>query len=770
MVASLVDALQDRASRVRIAALKALVLLDLSADVWQEISAWVLTGLNDPYAGGAQGADRLEIIEAATRVPVEVVRRRLGELATSGDEEEARAALSALNTLRHPAAVAPLITRLSKTDPEARQWVAADLARLNVSAAQDELRKLVRTDRDGIVRFWLAVALAGIGEPEHLDEVFAQLHKGELDIDPWSYESSYFQLLIRKFGPFPYAVESYLRRLKQTFGDGLSRMILSDLLGRRDNPLEMKDVFGKPGNDEQLALTKEENARAKSEWDLRSAENAVPELTDVWPTQYREFVSSSPAELCRLSPTQAGSLVASLFAAITRQADEQWHFIPRGNAVMHLSSCFRAGIVPDLASLFESYLSVCDVSFELNGPLSTLRWQIAWVASRSSVGSILAESARRLSEPDELTRLAAARFVEEAMRYAPEYRGPQFGGGVEPPGISGDRFEVVQIFYATDRRLSGTRLGRPNYGTERGDLEFGTCNVSIPKDHRSGELETPSIVRLEFRHDPEKHIALQTVVPLTASHFFAAVKKRIEQTDRKEILVFVHGFNVSFENGARRTAQIARDLDFAGVPVLYSWPSRGRLSRAAYRHDANNVGWTVRHLRQVLEDLAAKSGADAIHLIAHSMGNQALAAALKDIAVGMGAKTHPAFTEVVLTAPDIDADVFKEMANEFRKAARHVTLYVSAKDKALHFSKRYQGDYVRAGDTETGVLIIPGVETIDVSAVDTNFIGHFYYADNTSVLSDLYYLIRGNRPHERFGLKTSVAHEETYWTFRPVRR
>jgi esterase/lipase superfamily enzyme len=39
----------------------------------------------------------------------------------------------------------------------------------------------------------------------------------------------------------------------------------------------------------------------------------------------------------------------------------------------------------------------------------------------------------------------------------------------------------------------------------------------------------------------------------------------------------VHGFNVSFENALRRTAQIAYDLDFDGAPFLFSWPSRDSL-------------------------------------------------------------------------------------------------------------------------------------------------------------------------------------------------
>src|SRR6266436_2600224 len=58
-----------------------------------------------------------------------------------------------------------------------------------------------------------------------------------------------------------------------------------------------------------------------------------------------------------------------------------------------------------------------------------------------------------------------------------------------------------------------------------------------------------------------------------------------------------------------------------------------------------------------------------IHLIAHSMGNRVLVAALHDIALQSQASDAavrlPLFHHVVLTAPDIDADTFRELAQVF---------------------------------------------------------------------------------------------------------
>lgn len=310
------------------------------------------------------------------------------------------------------------------------------------------------------------------------------------------------------------------------------------------------------------------------------------------------------------------------------------------------------------------------------------------------------------------------------------------------------------------------------YGTSRGQrLVYGVSVVSIPKDHRIGTLETHSVwsvLKLEFKADPEKHVILHRVSAMARDEFFDHLKQKVQQSENKAAVVFVHGFNVSFEDAVRRTAQIAYDLRFEGAPICYSWPSKARLSLAGYRHDATNVKWTSIHLKQFLEDLAASSGASSIHLIAHSMGNQALTDALEAIASEMTEQHRPAFNEVILTAPDIDAGVFEELAERFHIAARRVTLYASSNDKALIFSKIYNGDYPRAGDTAASITVVRGIDTIDVSAVDTNLIGHFYYGDNDSVLSDLFYVINeGMPPSDRYRLKPKSKNGNPYWVFRP---
>ena len=320
-------------------------------------------------------------------------------------------------------------------------------------------------------------------------------------------------------------------------------------------------------------------------------------------------------------------------------------------------------------------------------------------------------------------------------------------------------YQLVTIHYTTDRAASGSAVPSEFFTADRsakGLMTYGTCDVSIPARHRKGELESPCWKKLEFHQDPSKHIVLMQVTTLDPQAFFARAGETGNQA-----FVFIHGFNVTFENAARRTAQIACDLPFDGLPVLYSWPSRGSETPLAYSADEATIEWTVPHLQAFLEDLVEKSGVTTVHLIAHSMGNRALTRALQLIALRAPGKA--VFHQVVLTAPDIDAETFEDLAKSFLEVAQRVTLYASAEDLALKFSKTVHRQR-RAGDAEGGVLVVDGMDSVDATGVDTSFLGHSYFGSDKSVLTDLYYALQGESASERKAT-IKLAGTGTYYEF-----
>ena len=226
----------------------------------------------------------------------------------------------------------------------------------------------------------------------------------------------------------------------------------------------------------------------------------------------------------------------------------------------------------------------------------------------------------------------------------------------------------------------GTSREILGYGGEYSDqIQYGVCEVSIPEGHQAGELESPQMFKMEVTQDPEKHIVLTHVERLQLDAFHAAMKTELDRKGN-HIFVFIHGYNVSFEDAARRTGQMAYDLKFPGAPVFYSWPSQANWY--SYVTDKQNIELSTAQIRSFLLDIAAKSKADTINLIAHSMGNVGLTAALSE----MEQSFKPHFNQVVLAAPDIDARIFKEkIASKIIAKARHTTLYTSGPESPTRF-------------------------------------------------------------------------------------
>lgn len=325
-------------------------------------------------------------------------------------------------------------------------------------------------------------------------------------------------------------------------------------------------------------------------------------------------------------------------------------------------------------------------------------------------------------------------------------------------------FRDVTIFYGTDRRRTENIRPAEVYLGDRGTLEVGTCVVTIPASHQVGELESAGTFE---RPDPEKHIILLTVTPQTEATFTTGLAARVAADEAHEVLVFIHGYNVSFEDAARRTAQMASDLEFKGAPVMYSWPSQASLG--GYPVDEANIRWTVPHLQEFLQLIVERSGAAKVHLVAHSMGNRAITEVLLRYATAANLTpgASPQFNQVVLVAPDVDADVFKdEIAPKIRSVSDRISLYASNNDNALKVSKGVHG-YPRAGDLSSGILITDGVETIDASNVDTSLLaaislGHSYFAEQATVIADLKMLLEGLAPENR-GLAERQDEGKTYW-------
>jgi len=327
--------------------------------------------------------------------------------------------------------------------------------------------------------------------------------------------------------------------------------------------------------------------------------------------------------------------------------------------------------------------------------------------------------------------------------------------GVQASFLQWQAYQTLGIQYGPGR-LSGTVNGLP--------YELGTTIVSIPPIHERGEVEKPQLIYFEFFADPSKHFVLSEVRPLIEGEFFDQLKARVSQASQNDMFVFVHGFHNTFQDAAFRTAQIAHDLEFAGAPVFFSWPSQGKV--LDYPTDENNVEASIQDLKHFLANLKQNANAKRIHLIAHSMGNRALTEAIKEM--GATANGEPQFNEVILAAPDMDAKAFRDIVPQMAIAAQRITLYASSRDRALGVSRDFHGgDYPRAGESEPHPVTKSPLESIDVSRVSGS---HSYIADNGRVLTDLKDILKDSRELNRsIADPVILDQQETFWKLRSLR-
>ncbi len=371
-----------------------------------------------------------------------------------------------------------------------------------------------------------------------------------------------------------------------------------------------------------------------------------------------------------------------------------------------------------------------------------------------------------LARLDAIAASATPQVAASANDLAERFRHQREAGSRSIFGTDPDKgTTTVRIYYATDRARTGDTDPDNFYGGDRGELELGTATVSIPPHHVPGNIERPSIWTLEFSEDPARHVVLKAVTPGEREAVFAEMRSQLAETGSESAFVFLHGFNVPFNEAAQRTAQMAYDMDFDGLPILYSWPSRA--SVLSYIADTAVVNLSGRRLLTFLEDVVARSGAKRIHLIAHSMGNRALTDALELFAL-RHEDEPPAFDQVVFAAPDLDAGLFAAMAQTIRGAAQRLTLYASDKDWALAVSRKLHGDAARAGQGGKRILQTAAVDSIDMTSVGEDMLMHSYYANNPSALSDILSLFwRDAPPEDRCGMKQSTGEFGAYWQYVP---
>ena len=318
----------------------------------------------------------------------------------------------------------------------------------------------------------------------------------------------------------------------------------------------------------------------------------------------------------------------------------------------------------------------------------------------------------------------------------------------------------IPVYFATTR-VKTDQKGL--YGTNDGNtIAFGRATMQVPAEviQKQGKKRADAIGQLG-----------QSREKLSVADVFKRVRHRLLSVDqitvslkssmsrsalfKQQALIFVHGFNVDFDEATQRISQVAFDLEFDGALIAFSWASLGRGDPVAYASDRGRADKSVARFVALLDQMSTRFPNVTFHIMAHSMGNRILTRALYQIAERPEGAKRPNLGEVILAHADVDPE-WCEKLGKARPFVRGITNYVNQDDWALWIAEG-----LRLGKSRCGRFprVYDGIETIDTTGIGgrgsvrtlvTGTNHHGVFANDPLLFGEITRLIAtGQRPTEK---------------------
>jgi esterase/lipase superfamily enzyme len=200
---------------------------------------------------------------------------------------------------------------------------------------------------------------------------------------------------------------------------------------------------------------------------------------------------------------------------------------------------------------------------------------------------------------------------------------------------------------------------------------------------------------------------------------------------RRDVLVYVHGFNQTFETAVLDAARLSDGLKFRGDTMLFSWPSKNSVFN--YIYDRESALWSRDALEEMLNQLISDPSVGTVHIVAHSMGTMVAVEALRQLYDRRGAAMASSLGAVVLASPDIDMDGFKSSVARLGGFSRKITVLTVSNDRALGAMRDMAGGVTRVGIAEKAQLEALGLRVIDASQYAGGGLNHDLFLTNGQV-------------------------------------
>ena len=313
--------------------------------------------------------------------------------------------------------------------------------------------------------------------------------------------------------------------------------------------------------------------------------------------------------------------------------------------------------------------------------------------------------------------------------------------------------KIREVYFLTTRAASDNPALL--FSGDRGEeLALAKVIVTIPPGHKTGQIERAKTLP----PDPRKDFTVRAPEVFSSDNAFVADLRRSlrsrPRTDQ-DILLFVHGFNTTLTDAIVRTAQFANDMHFSGVPVVFSWASRGKVLDYVYDLNSTLAARDRLVAGTLLLEKASPSGFD---VVAHSMGNFLTIEAIRQAALQKKFNATGKIRTVILASPDIDVDVFETQISQLPRSQRKFYVLIAQNDKALGFSRKIAGGVNRVGDADPERLARLGVTVVDLTEIkDTDSLNHTKFADAPDVVQLIGYHLAAGHSLETRSDKPGVA-------------
>lgn len=200
---------------------------------------------------------------------------------------------------------------------------------------------------------------------------------------------------------------------------------------------------------------------------------------------------------------------------------------------------------------------------------------------------------------------------------------------------------------------------------------------------------------------------------------------------QRDVLIYVHGFNQTFETAALDAARLSDGIHFRGETMLFSWPSKANVTD--YIYDRESAMWSRDAFESMVDHLIADPSVGKINIVAHSMGTMLTVEVLRQLYDRRGTAVVQKFGAIVLAAPDIDIDGFSASINRIGPLKGKITVLTASTDRALDMMRRLSGGVTRVGMLEAKKLQAMGLRVIDASQVGVGAVNHDLFLSNAKV-------------------------------------